>query len=562
LILFVLPAATLYALFVLWPVVRLMILSLQRWDGYTSPVFVGLQNYQTGLGADPGFTQEAQHTILWLAVTLTVPVGLGLVLALLLRLAPPTVRAVSRALLLVPLLLPTVLIAVAWRLFYNPLSGPLASMLQDLRLTGLAGDWLGDPSLALRSLLVVACWASFGLSMVICEAGLGEIRPDVVAAARIDGAGAGVIFRTITLPALRGVLPLATVATAFCAVPSYDLIALMTNGGPGYATTTLSLDAYGRAFGGMGQIGIGAALACLQALVGMGMALAALAIARGYERGETHGWAETPLPHRGRGTGWAGATLIVAACIVLAPLVWLVVLALHPTSGAPFWATLGANLGAIGEQGFVGAIATSLEMGSVVAVVTAVLALPAAFAIATGSRVVRWLAAALLALGLFQPLAVLIIPLFSLLEQLGLMNTAAGVMAPEAARVVPLAVLLLWIGIRSLPIGVLEAAAIDGAAPRQVLSFVALPLLRPLMVVILVWSFLVSWNDYLLPTVVIQDDSVITVPTALAQFVGRFDTEYGLLATGALLALLPIVVLYAGLYRVLVRGARLLGRNL
>ncbi|HXT34843.1 MAG TPA: carbohydrate ABC transporter permease, partial [Chloroflexota bacterium] len=63
------------------------------------------------------------------------------------------------------------------------------------------------------------------------------------------------------------------------------------------------------------------------------------------------------------------------------------------------------------------------------------------------------------------------------------------------------------------------------------------------------------------PTVVIQDDSVITVPTALAQFVGRFDTEYGLLATGALLALLPIVVLYAGLYRVLVRGARLLGRN-
>ena len=559
--LFVLPAALLYALFVLWPLVNLSILSLERWDGYTSPVFVGLQNY-TGLGADPGFVQEAQHTVLWLVVTLTVPVGLGLVLALLLRLTPPAMRAVARALLLVPLLLPTVLIAVAWRLFYNPLSGPLTSLLQDLRLSGLAGDWLGDPGIALRSLLVVACWASFGLSMVICEAALGGISPDLVAAAQLDGAGAGAIFRTITLPALRGVLPLAMVATALCAVPAYDLIALMTNGGPGYATTTLSLDAYGRAFGGMGQIGVGAALACLQALVGMGLALIALAIARGYERGEGHGWEETPLPRRGRSSGWAAATLIVTAFIILAPLVWLVVLAFRPAPGSRFLAGLGANLGAIGEQGFVGAIATSLEMASVVAVVTAVLALPAAFAIAGGRRVVRRLAAVLLAIGLFQPLAVLIIPLFSLLEHLGLLNTAAGVMAPEAARVVPLAVLLLWIGVRSLPSGVLEAAATDGAAPRQILYFVVLPLLGPLMMVILAWSFLVSWNDYLVPTVVIQDDSLITVPTALAHFVGRFDTEYGLLAGGALLALLPIAGLYAGLYRVLARGARLLGRNM
>ncbi|MGH2411115.1 MAG: carbohydrate ABC transporter permease, partial [Chloroflexota bacterium] len=194
---YVLPAAALYGLFVLWPLARLIILSLQRWDGYTAPVFVGPRNYSS-LGADPGFAQEVQHTVLWLAVTLTIPVGLGLVLALLLRLAPPAWRAVLRSLLLVPLLLPTVLIAVAWRLFYNPLSGPLTGMLQDLRLTGLAGDWLGDPGLALRSLLVVACWASFGLSMLICEAALGGISPDVVAAALIDGAGAGATFWAIT----------------------------------------------------------------------------------------------------------------------------------------------------------------------------------------------------------------------------------------------------------------------------------------------------------------------------------------------------------------------------
>ena len=88
---------------------------------------------------------------------------------------------------------------------------------------------------------------------------------------------------------------------------------------------------------------------------------------------------------------------------------------------------------------------------------------------------------------------------------------------------------------------------------------VVIPLLWPLLIVILVWSSLVSWNDYLLPTVVIQDEGFQTVPIALAHFVGRFDTEYALLATAALVALAPILVLYAGLYQILARGIRGLG---
>ncbi|HVA92156.1 MAG TPA: ABC transporter permease subunit [Chloroflexota bacterium] len=555
---YVLPALAVYGVFVLWPLARLAILSLERWDGFTPPVFVGLDNY-AGLWNDPGFVQELRHSLLWLAVTLTVPVALGLALALLLRAVAPRPRAVLRALLLIPLLLPTVLIAVAWRLFYNPLSGPLTGALQDLHLGGLAQDWLGDPNLALPALLVIACWASFGLSMLICEAALVGISAEVVAAARVDGAGTLAILWAITLPALRGVVPLATVATAFCAVPSYDLITLITNGGPGYATTTLDLDAYGRAFGGMGQIGMGAALACLQGLAGIVLAVAALLIACGHERGEPAS-SDMPGRRRSRRTALATAVLIAATAAALAPLAWLAVLALRPAMGASAWATLGANLATVWGQGFGGAIATGLEMGVGVAAATAVLALPAAFAIAgSRKRAARAVAAALLALGLFQPLAVLIIPLFDLIRRLGLMDTAVGVIAPEVARVLPVAVLLLWIGVRGLPSGVLEAAAVDGAPPRQVLLAVALPLLRPLLVVILAWSFLVSWNDYLLPTVVIQDAGIVTVPTALAQFIGRFDTEYGLLATGALLALLPIVVLYAGLYRLLGRGISRLG---
>ena len=107
-------------------------------------------------------------------------------------------------------------------------------------------------------------------------------------------------------------------------------------------------------------------------------------------------------------------------------------------------------------------------MATVAAVAVSLLSVPAAFALATSrNRPLQAIAAALLALGLFQPLAVLIIPLFRVVLDLGLIDTPAGVIAPQAARVLPVAVLLLWIGIRSLPVGMLEAASIDGAAPRR-----------------------------------------------------------------------------------------------
>jgi ABC-type glycerol-3-phosphate transport system permease component len=254
------------------------------------------------------------------------------------------------------------------------------------------------------------------------------------------------------------------------------------------------------------------------------------------------------------------AALVLAAGITMAPLAWLVRLAVRPGPGTSIWATLSANVATVWDQGFGGAFANSLWMAAAAAAATALLSLPAAFALATSrSRSLQGVAAALLALGLFQPIAVLIIPLFRVVLWLGLMDTPAGVVAPQVARVLPVAILLLWIGIRSLPGSILEAASIDGAAPRQTMVTVVVPLLWPLLVVILVWSFLVSWNDYLLPTVVIQDEGFQTIPLALAHFVGRFDTEYALLATGALVALAPVLAIYAGLYQVLARGMRRLG---
>jgi ABC-type glycerol-3-phosphate transport system permease component len=239
---------------------------------------------------------------------------------------------------------------------------------------------------------------------------------------------------------------------------------------------------------------------------------------------------------------------------MLVPMLWLVLCAGHMDWGE---ANPWQNVVTVWSGGFGDAFVTSALIGAVVAGATIVLALPAAFALHQArSRVLQAVGMMLLAVGLFQPIEVLIIPLFTLLETLGLLNTTAGVMLPEIGRALPLATLLLWASFRAVPRSVLEAASVDGAVPWQVLWRVATPLAAPMVAVTAVWAFLSSWNEYLLPTVVLQDDSLQTVPIALGHFIGRIDTQYALIATGALLAAAPLLVAYGVGYGVLSAGMR------
>ncbi len=547
---YALPAFALYGLFLLWPLARVLWLSFQQWDGYGTPVFVGLANYGA-LIADPGFLAELQHSLIWLGVTLVVPVLLGLGLALLLGRAPKRLAAFCRAALMVPLLLPSAVIAVTWKLVYTPLHGLLNGLLRALGLGLLAVDWLGDPGFALGALLAAACWAAFGLSLLVFGAVLAGQEAAVHEAAALDGAGPWARFRHLTLPALRGALPLATVATALCAVPSYDLVALLTSGGPGYATTTLELDMEGRVFG-LGQVGVGAAVAGVAAGIGLLLTLLALAVARGHAptSDTAEGGRTVPRPRRGR---WvAGLGLVAAAGLTLLPPAWLVVQAGRLGPGE----SIGSDVAAVWADGLGGAFANSLGIALVATVATVALAVPAAFALDRARQPWRALGLVALAVGLFQPTEVVLIPLFNLLQATALFNTPLGVILPEVARGLPLSILLLWGALRALPVELLQAAEVDGAAPRQVLGRVVLPLALPTVAVVAVWAFLASWNEYLLPTIVLQDDSLQTVPIELGHFIGRLDTQYALIATGALLASAPLLVVYALGYGVLSAGLR------
>jgi multiple sugar transport system permease protein len=556
------PALALYLLFVLWPLAQVIWIGLQRWDGYGPQVFIGLGNVSE-LAGDTVFRTGFMHSLYWEAGAIVLVTAAGLGLALLIRTS--RLRSIPPALLFFPALLPPAVVAAIWTLVYTPISGLLNTLLRAVGLGGLQGDWLGDPHLALPALFAAWAWASLGIGTLIFLAGLGVIGREYIEVALVEGAGPMWRFRHVLAPGLRRSALVVVLINAALAGPVFDLVYVTTGGGPGYATMILPVDMYGRAFGG--AAGQGAAVAAIQVLLGLGLAGLAALLLRG--PAESLEGEEGEVVRAGRsGRMLASGVLLAALVAVLLPLAWLLIVAL---GGGGFTLGSGAgwdprtwawdSFGSAWNAGLGGAVETSVFLAAGVTVLTLVLSVPAAFALDRAGGRVRLVLLAVLATGVFQPAPVLIIPLFSLLHGLGLLDTPWGIVFPETARALPFAVLLLAAFLRQMPAHVLEAAEVDGASPWQQMTRVALPLVRPAVIAAGIWAFVSSWNEYLLPTIVSQDGSLGTVPTLLASFIGRYNTQYAVLAAGSLIALAPALVLYLILRRPAGSALALAGRR-
>jgi raffinose/stachyose/melibiose transport system permease protein len=534
----ILPAAALYALFLLWPMVEVVRLSLFRWTGYGPKVFTGLTNY-TSLWTDGSIETSIRHSLVWEVAAIAVPSLVGFGLALLLRRSRG--HALILSILFFPALLPPVVVASIWVLMYSPATGLVDTLLRDLGLPAV--DWLGNPSLALPALFAAWLWGATGVSTLILWVALGRIGREWLDIAAVEGAGALWRLRHVIVPGIRRPAVLVLVINAALAFQVFDLVFVTTGGGPGYATMMLPMEMYGRAFGG--QAGSGAAVATIQLIGGLLLALAALGLVFGGESldtGESQAASTLPVPSVLSG---------LVAAIWLLPFFWLLPLALEPgqgllINGVSFhpdrWNL--SNLGSVWQQGFGGALGESLGIAALVVVGTLLGSAPAAFALSRLPARKALLPGVILLIGLFQPTIALIIPLFSWLRDLGLLGSVWGVVLPEIARTVPLAVLILWGFLSQLPRDVLEAAEVDGAGIIRQMISIAVPLTTPALAAVGIWSFVSSWNEYLLPLLVWQDGSNGTVPGLLATFIGRYDTEVGLLAAGTLMATAPSLLVF------------------
>ncbi|MDW9371142.1 ABC transporter permease subunit [Sinorhizobium meliloti] len=239
--------------------------------------FVGTANYINMLGGSN--FQRALVTTTWFAViSVAAEMVLGVLAALLLN-QQFRGRAALRALMILPWALPTVVNATLWRLIYNPEYGALNAALTQLGLLDSYRSWLGEPGTALAALIVADCWKNFPLVALIALAALQAVPRDITAASLVDGAGPFNRFRFVIMPYLAGPLLVALVLRTIEAFKVFDIIWVMTRGGPANSTRTLSILVYQEAFS-FQRAGSGASLALIVTLLVTILAAAYAALLR------------------------------------------------------------------------------------------------------------------------------------------------------------------------------------------------------------------------------------------------------------------------------------------
>jgi raffinose/stachyose/melibiose transport system permease protein len=160
----------------------------------------------------------------------------------------------------------------------------------------------------------------------------------------------------------------------------------------------------------------------------------------------------------------------------------------------------------------------------------------------------------LFVIGQGLPLEVVLIPLYYMMKDLGQLNHYSAVIFPMIGMILPFGILLLTGFISEIPLDIFDSAKVDGANEWQTLWHIVLPIARPGIVSLLVFSFLWTWNQFFLPTVMITDNRFRTLPVGLAYFIGSYNTDQNLLAAGSLITAAPVIILYLIFQRQFVRG--------
>lgn len=242
---FLLPNIIGFLLFILVPVIASFFMSFTSWNGFGNIEFVGLQNYSQLLN-DANFKISFLNSILFMVISVPVTLFLSVLIAVILNQGVRFVK-VFRTAVFLPYVTATIAVAAVWQLIFNPTMGPINGMLMNFGIDQPPG-WLSSPSWALISVSIVYIWHSVGYYMVLFLAGLQNIPDYLYEAADLDGAGPISKFFRITLPMLSPVLFFTTIIGVINSFKVFDLIYVLTGGGPGRSTHVLVYDIYNTAF--------------------------------------------------------------------------------------------------------------------------------------------------------------------------------------------------------------------------------------------------------------------------------------------------------------------------
>ncbi len=608
---FFLPTALLLFGLIGYPIVRALFLSFFNVVGVREGPFVGLQNYQN-LWADDFFRRSIMTTITFTFWSEIFKFSLGLLAALLLHNLPRW-GAVLGGIILLPYIIPEVVRALAWRILLDPLFGALNYVLVNvLHVLDKGPSWLGDGQTALPSVTGVNVWAGIPFFIILFLAGLKSIDRELYDAAAVDGATAWRRFLHVTLPGLRYVIIVTVLLSTIFTFNSFTLTYLLTSGGPGGATRLYAILAYeyvgalrysagvavamtvapflfllilflGRYMMRREDVAQGAEDDSLAWRVAMLVLWPVRMLMRGVMAifwfingiGETVAGAINRAVHstgahkliRSRGTRRTNLVIMYALISVvlfveIVPFYFIFVTAFKSTLQIQqiqnmFWPspwTFDHFTFLFTQTQF-----STWYMNTVV--VAAVSTLISLFAAGLGAYALvrlRWRGASPLSttvlIAYLMPATLLFIPLYAILVQLRLINTQFALMLTYPSVVLPFATWLLMGYYRSIPEELEDAAQIDGCNRFQAYYLVVLPLVRPALLAVTMFSVTQAWNEYLFAKTFLRSGEVFTLPVGLGQMIVADVQPWGELMAASLLTALPVIIIYMLGQRFMVAG--------
>ncbi|WP_327153263.1 ABC transporter permease subunit [Streptomyces tubercidicus] len=592
---FVVPAVGGVVALLAYPTLLGLYRGFTDWQPGVGGRFVGLENFAS-LFSDPVFWQVLRNSVFYL-VGVPVQVLVPLMIALMLYERVPKATW-FRTVYLFPLVFSPAILGLLFQSILNP-DGMLNRFASDLNLGFLSQSWLDDPGLVKPTILGVALWGGLGVNVLIFHAALSSIPTELFEAAEIDGASWWKKLRHIMIPGiLPVVLGLTFMGIVDVFVRYFALINVLTKGGPNNASASTEYDLWSRTFE---VFHYGAASA--EAGVLLVLVATLVLVMTGLRRFRLHRIDRRPA-HRAavitsesaairkllrlvvvartvrrnvsgvisRATAWVPRlswspvrmviSLLILAVFVL-PMLYLVSTSVktkadfdaHPASLLPSSFTLEFVREAWQRANLGQAMLTSLVTVAIAVTLSVLFSLMAAFWMLRHPGRSRAAMFGFVGIFYFLPGVVWVIPLNSVLVQLGLGNNILVLGVVQGVVQIPFGVALMSsFLIRGFPMEVLESASLDGANLLQQFFRLVVPLAKPGIAALASLAVTFSWGDFLLSLVMIQDPAKFPATLAVTQLVGRTSPALQVTAAAGLISFIPLLLFFALAQRAMVRG--------
>ena len=594
------PGALLLVVFVVLPILYSSVMSLQSINlvraEQTRP-FVGIDNFVKAL-SDDLFWASLGRSFYVAVVRVILTVGMGLFFALLLN-EKFVGRGLLRVLILVPWAIAPVVGALMWQLIFNAKYGVLNAILLAVGAITSYVAWMGNPVLSLHIVILVETWRAVPFAALFLLAAMQSIPASQYRAAKVDGANAWQCLRFITLPALRKTILILVLVETIWALQLFDTLYILTQGGPGLKTTVLTYLVFTQAFESL-KLGYASAIGlllfmCILLSAGVIFWLivreqrARLPVEKS---GRTEGRPEAPrraqmwtlpdveqlplldvgkvrrrlfyvtpaLSNLLRRVGLSAGIVFMLVWTLL-PFVWTAIVSVQPmvnvTSVPPEIGLRSVNLEQYQVQLEDASFMLTVRNSILVALITTALCIAigslAAYPLARMQLPYRNFFMGLAVSTRMVPAVTLLIPLFLVVRQLGLIDTLPSLILVYTAFFLPYILWMLRNFFEDMPRSLESAAMVDGCSRLGTLARIILPVSAPGVTATAIFCLIVSWNEFLF-ALVLTTRSAKTLIVKIAEYRGLWDLPLNKLAAGGVMAILPILLIVFLLSRQIIRG--------